>query len=235
MPEMPERFEKVRLLQRMDQCFNNPDTRAEALRRFRARTPDGKAWASPVERIALDLGILKDRPLSDEEFHGNLDKYKAEGIVHEKQEEDEQWRWYYDEALHVRKHWYTAKQKGGWWANQADVEEIQRQAMIQALELAELHESRVVDCYWACSGSDNETQVECFVKWNEREIILVFLTPAPPDGPYYDEKGEPGAYDEELKQIKQKDITSGMIVVKPNTNKKVVVKPAGAKPKGGGW
>ncbi len=78
-----------------------------------------------------------------------------------------------DEARHLAQHWFDPE--NGWWRDSPDVEQIFRQALIKAGELA-LEHRLPVDTYWICAGE----RVEIDVTLSREQVTMIVKTPMPP-------------------------------------------------------
>jgi hypothetical protein len=127
--------------------------------------------------------------------------------------------------------------KGGWWAEQTpSVEEIVRRGLLQTAQLV-IDKKLPADCYWLCAGPDDglfRIQVECFISWNARQVTLLILTPEHLFGQMHHamDRGAPNRFADQMTAELGKG--TGMIVVKPNAQGDMLVKPVSMAGRMGG-
>lgn len=227
------------------QEMQSPETSEERKRKLR------ETWREhPLTSIGAkgrDKAVLKAaRPLGPDEVHHVQPQHGGSAVAVAPQ--------LFNDIEHVVNDWLRPKEQGGWWSSDVGpVEEILMQGLITALEISEAHDNDLpIDTVWICAGADtgaDAIRVECHLHHNRQQVTLIVLTPirphdraahrhapaeagqhdhSPADGGQHDHPPTDARPDDPVlrKRVQAiKEAADGMLVVKANRKRQVVVLP----------
>jgi hypothetical protein len=140
-----------------------------------------------------------------------------------------------NERTHLEEHWFSQVVGRGWWHDNPNhpVEEVLREALIQALEVANAR-NLSIDTYWVCAGENHP--FEAFVCWNPRQVTLIILTPSVPrlHDEVFDYEERPFNPVGIVERTKNNQATGIIAVRRHRETKKVIVRPVRLEDGGSG-
>lgn len=84
------------------------------------------------------------------------------------------------EELHFRNDWFNETGQG-WWQQAQPIEPIIRTGLLKVVELFEQYD-KPIDSWWQCLTPTTSGTVSVFTMVSDRQITVLFNTPAPPSG-----------------------------------------------------